>query len=171
MTEFKVLFVGLPGAGKTMAIGTVSDIPVVNTDVRCSSLTEKFTDEFKKTVTTGIDYGELNDRERRFRLYGVPGHAHFDFLLDIIYGGVDFVIALFDISRSNYNEDISIFMNRYAKKFCQKKYVIGIVNHSKKYHDRLLWLQKEIDKVEVRGRLVDITNKEELRNIILSFVI
>lgn len=173
MEEFKVLFLGLPGAGKTMAIGTVSDIPVINTDVSCTSLTADFSDALKKTVTTGIDYGELNNGEQRFRLYGVPGHAHFDFLLDMIYRGTDIVIALFDITIQHPDTAFFDFIKKYQKMLLPGKSIIGITGGNKNYYPRVLGFKSAMVKLGMVIPImpVDIKSKKILRDIVLMLAV
>ena len=52
MKEYKILFTGSVGAGKTTAIGKISDVPPLVTDVRN---TDRSVD--KPLTTVGLDYG------------------------------------------------------------------------------------------------------------------
>ena len=55
MQRLKIVFSGPMGAGKTQAISSLSDIPVVSTEVMNTDL-----DTNAKLLTTvGMDYGEL----------------------------------------------------------------------------------------------------------------
>ena len=75
--ERKIIFAGPVGAGKTTAIDTISDIPVVSTEQAAS-------DEValrKSNTTVAMDYGVLNlDDGLRVHLYGAPGQDCFDFM-------------------------------------------------------------------------------------------
>ena len=68
--EHKILFAGPVGAGKTTAIASISDIPVVQTEA-------KATDDVamrKANTTVAMDYGTLNlDGVAKIHLYGTPG--------------------------------------------------------------------------------------------------
>ena len=67
--EAKILFTGPPGAGKTTAIGMISEIPVITTEAVASDETALL----KETTTVGMDYGELQiDESLILRLYGTP---------------------------------------------------------------------------------------------------
>ena len=74
--EYKLVFAGSMGAGKTTAIGAISEIPPVRTDVANSDLATFA----KATTTAAMDYGEVTlDGGDKLRLYGTPGQARFDF--------------------------------------------------------------------------------------------
>ena len=70
MQRLKIVFSGPMGAGKTQAISSLSDIPVVSTEVMNTDL-----DTNAKLLTTvGMDYGELTvDGGASIGLYGTPG--------------------------------------------------------------------------------------------------
>lgn len=78
-TARQVVFVGPMGVGKTTAVTALSDVPVVGTDVRQSTLAFSEPVQAGKTTTTvGIDYGEWTDPEgRRVALLGTPGQVRF----------------------------------------------------------------------------------------------
>jgi len=76
MNEYKILFTGTMGAGKTTAIGQVTEIPPVITDVMNSDSSLA-----KARTTVGLDFGVLSlESGDRIRLFGTPGQARFDFL-------------------------------------------------------------------------------------------
>ena len=80
MKEYKILFTGSVGAGKTTAIGQISDVPPLVTDVRN---TDRSVD--KPLTTVGLDYGEFAlDTGDRVRLFGTPGQSRFDFMWQIL---------------------------------------------------------------------------------------
>lgn len=78
-TARQVVFVGPMGVGKTTAVTSLSDVPVVGTDVRQSTLSFTEVPQGGKTTTTvGIDDGEWTDPEgRRVALLGTPGQVRF----------------------------------------------------------------------------------------------
>ena len=55
MQRLKIVFSGPMGAGKTQAISSLSDIPVVSTEVKNTDLQTNA----KALTTVGMDYGEL----------------------------------------------------------------------------------------------------------------
>ncbi len=72
---------GTVGAGKTTFIRSVSEIEVVDTDVRPTDETA----HLKNSTTVGFDFGRLQfDPEMALHLYGTPGQSRFDFMWDIL---------------------------------------------------------------------------------------
>ncbi|TDM05953.1 MAG: GTP-binding protein [Ideonella sp. MAG2] len=89
--ERRILVVGPVGAGKTTAIRAVSDIAVVDTDVRASDAVAMM----KPTTTVAMDMGIMNVGEGdRVVLYGAPGQDRFDFMWDILLTQIDGVLLL-----------------------------------------------------------------------------
>ncbi|MDY6054902.1 hypothetical protein [Micrococcus sp.] len=88
-TARQVVFVGPMGVGKTTAVTALSDIPVVGTDVRQSTLTfAEPSQEGKTTTTVGIDYGEWTDPEgNRIALLGTPGQVRFSSARESVTAG------------------------------------------------------------------------------------
>jgi signal recognition particle receptor subunit beta len=109
--EHKILFTGTMGAGKTTAIGAVSEIPPVSTDVRNSD-----TSVAKATTTVGLDYGELTlDNGEKLRLYGTPGQMRFDFMWRILARGALGLVILVDNSRPDPLADLEVYLDGFAE--------------------------------------------------------
>jgi len=109
--EYKIIFTGTMGAGKTTAIAALSEIPPVSTDVPNSDL-----GAFQKATTTAaFDYGELTlDGGNRLRLYGTPGQERFRFMWSILARGALGVIVLVDNSRPDPLADLGIYIDNFA---------------------------------------------------------
>lgn len=104
--EYKILFTGIAGAGKTTAIAAVSEIPPLNTDVLNTDVLLG-----KDTTTVGLDYGELTlDGGDKLRLYGTPGQARFDFMWQILSKGALGLIILVDNRRPNPLADLDLYL-------------------------------------------------------------
>lgn len=104
--EYKILFTGVAGAGKTTAIGAVSEIPPVNTDVINNDANLG-----KATTTVGLDYGELTlDGGDKLRLYGTPGQSRFDFMWQVLARGALGLIILIDNRRPDPFEDLDTYL-------------------------------------------------------------
>ena len=120
--EHKILFTGTMGAGKTTAIGAVSEIPPVSTDVRNSD-----TSVAKATTTVGLDYGELTlDNGDKLRLYGTPGQMRFDFMWRILARGALGVVILVDNSRPDPLADLDIYLDGFAELIAQTACVVAV---------------------------------------------
>ncbi|WP_018233709.1 GTP-binding protein [Thioalkalivibrio thiocyanodenitrificans] len=111
MSEIKLIFTGPPGAGKTTAIGAISEIPPVSTDVDA-------TDELlssKDHTTAAMDFGEVTlDDGTKLRLYGTPGQRRFAHMWQILVQGGLGLIILLDNSRPAPLDDLEIYLDNFA---------------------------------------------------------
>ena len=106
MSEHKILFSGTTGAGKTTAIGAVSEIPPMSTDVRNND-----TGLSKEMTTVGMDYGELTlDNGDKLRLYGTPGQKRFDFMWKILSKGSLGLIILIDNRQADPLANLDMYL-------------------------------------------------------------
>jgi len=95
MRDYKVLLVGSSGSGKTTAISTISEIPVVNTDV----FNTDHENLNKEMTTVGLDYGEITFPSLeggKLRLYGTPGQLRFSFIWQTLALGSAGIVLLAD---------------------------------------------------------------------------
>lgn len=91
---FKILVTGPFAAGKTSLIQSVSQTPVVCTDVATSA------DEaaVKAMTTVAMDFGTyaVEGDDIRLLLFGTPGQPRFWFMTDVLKGEVDVVVFVVD---------------------------------------------------------------------------
>lgn len=103
----KIIFAGPVGAGKTTAIGTISDLPVVDAE-------KDATDDVvsrKRRTTIAMDYGVLNLADgTKVHLYGAPGQARFDFMWDILTIGGFGLVLMLDQARPDPVADMERFL-------------------------------------------------------------
>jgi uncharacterized protein len=121
--EYKIVFVGSMGAGKTTAIRNISDAPPVSTEVDNSAR-----HEFEKATTTAaMDYGEvaLPDGDK-LRLYGTPGQTRFAFMWRILGQGALGFVFLVDNSRPDPQQDLAEYLDAFADQVAEGAAVIGI---------------------------------------------
>ena len=89
--EHIILFAGPMGAGKTTAIQSLSDIPVILTEAANS---DRATAD-KATTTVAMDYGEIGvTDEEKIRMYGIPGQRRFDFMWRILRDRAEGMVLL-----------------------------------------------------------------------------
>ena len=91
---FKLLITGPFAAGKTSLIQSVSQTPVVDTEVETSAAEAIV----KARTTVAMDFGTFttDENEARLLLFGTPGQRRFWFMTDVLKGAVDAVIYVVD---------------------------------------------------------------------------
>ena len=121
--EYKLLFTGSMGAGKTTAINAISEIDPVRTDVRNSDHAM----HAKEMTTTALDYGQVTLAGGSvLRLYGTPGQTRFDFMWKILGTGALGVVVLVDNSRLDPLSDLKEYMVAFRDTVKNSRAVIGI---------------------------------------------
>lgn len=158
MRNHKIIFTGPVGAGKTTAIGALSDIPVVGTDAQAQDMTR----ERKATTTVAMDYGLMQlEGNERIHLYGTPGQERFDFMWDILTQGGLGLILLLDSSRSHPFQDMRFFLDAFKEFISTRKVAIGVTRMDlspqpalEEYHRELkiLGLNPPVFEVDARRR-------------------
>ena len=122
MNEYKILFTGTMGAGKTTAIGAVSETAPIVTDVLNND-----TSHTKERTTVGLDFGQLTlENGDRLRLFGTPGQLRFDFLWKILSQNAIGMILLTDNSRPDPLADLRVYLQGFAKELSGMPCVIGV---------------------------------------------
>lgn len=123
--EYKIVFAGPPGAGKTTAIGSISDIAVVGTEAKASDEVARL----KLNTTVAMDYGVLNlPHGEKVHLYGTPGQDRFNFMWEILCDRAIGLVMLFDNTRPDPLADLDIYLNAFRSYIVasQGAVVVGI---------------------------------------------
>ena len=109
-------------SGKATAIGTISEVSPVKTDVANTDATVA-----KRYTTVALDYGLLTlDNGDRLRLYGTPGQRRFDFLWKILAHNALGLVMLSDNSRPDPLADLTVFLDGFADQLETLPCVIGV---------------------------------------------
>jgi signal recognition particle receptor subunit beta len=120
----KIIFTGPMGAGKTTAIGAISEISPICTEVRCSDEQGQVR---KEMTTVAMDYGYITLEEgSKIHLYGTPGQARFDYMWTILTQGGIGLIILLDNARPDPLADLAFYLNAFYSFIQQTGVVIGI---------------------------------------------
>ncbi len=121
--EHVILFAGPMGAGKTTAIASLSDIPMVTTEAINND-----TDAHRKATTTvAMDYGQITMSDCEVvRLYGVPGQDRFDFMWRIFEARAVGLILLLDANTTDIAADLDHFLDKFRELVARGAVVIGI---------------------------------------------
>ena len=137
--KLKIVFAGSIGSGKTEAIKSLSEIPVLATEV----LNTDHISHQKMETTVGIDYGEITlDDGNKIGLYGTPGQQRFNFMWNVICKGAIGVIILVDHNLKNPIEELNHYVEVF--KSLSDNIAIGIthidLDQNKTTHQYRLWL-------------------------------
>jgi len=123
VANYKIIFTGPVGAGKTTAIGSISDVPPVSTDATASDMTR----QRKKATTVAMDYGVLKlDKGDSLHLYGTPGQERFNFMWDILTEGGIGLVLLLDNSRTDPFQDMRFFLRAFKEFIKRTGVAIGV---------------------------------------------
>lgn len=150
MKEYKLVFTGTTGAGKTTAIAAISEAPPVKTDVANTDETIN-----KESTTVGLDFGQISlANGDRLRLFGTPGQTRFDFMWKILVKDAFGIIILIDNSRPDPLSDLDLYINGFEHELLTIPCVIGVGRTEKHAHPSL----------------DDFSNALEKRNLILPVI-
>ncbi len=123
MSQYKIIFTGPVGAGKTTAIAALSDIAPVSTDAKATDRTR----ERKEKTTVAMDYGAMRLEDGgTVHLYGTPGQERFDFMWEILTEGGIGLVLLIDNARENPFGDLRFYMEAFGKFIRSTAVVIGV---------------------------------------------
>lgn len=110
LQQYKIVFASSMGAGKTEAIRSLSDIPVLSTE----ALNTDQERHSKLETTVGIDYGEVTlEDDLKIGLYGTPGQSRFDFIWPVICQGAIGAIILIDHNIENPLTEIESYLETF----------------------------------------------------------
>lgn len=167
--EHKIIFTGPVGAGKTTAISTISDIPVVKTEAAA-------TDDVamrKASTTVAMDYGVLDlEGGGKVHLYGTPGQERFSFMWDILtIGGVGLVLMI-DNASDDPLADIEFFLNAFESFIEKNAVVIGISRMDISPRPGLYTHQKRLAELDKRVPIfeVDARNKQDIKVLMMALL-
>ncbi len=122
MRDFKLVFTGPMGVGKTTAIAAISDTAPISTEVANAD-----TSVAKATTTVGLDFGQLMlDNGDRLRLYGTPGQSRFDFMWKILVRDALGLAILLDNSRPDPMADLTLYLDSFAGALEKMPCALGI---------------------------------------------
>jgi signal recognition particle receptor subunit beta len=121
--DYKIVFLGPMGAGKTTAISAISTRPPVATEVRNTDLAA----HGKASTTVALDYGEVAlDDGGTLRLYGVPGQSRFSFMWPMVGKGALGAVLLVDATRADCLSGLDPFLDAFDSLFRASRAVVGV---------------------------------------------
>lgn len=121
--EQKMIFTGPVGAGKTTAIGVLSDIPVVSTEAAATDETALR----KANTTVAMDYGVMGlEGGVKVHLYGTPGQERFSFMWEILTVGGIGLVVLIDNAREDPLGDLQFYLTAFRDFIAKSAVAIGV---------------------------------------------
>ncbi len=129
MKNFKLIFTGPVGAGKTTAIRSVSNLIYRDGDVKAS----EGSGIQKRTTTVAMDNGvvQLGDGER-VHLYGTPGQERFRFMWDILANDIAkdcaALVILIDNTRNYPFRDLKYYLNEFKGLVARTKVIVAVTH-------------------------------------------
>ncbi len=165
----KIIFTGPVGAGKTTAIGAISDIPPVTTDANASDMTLNR----KGYTTVAMDYGLLHlDDGSKVHLYGTPGQERFDFMWEILSNGAIGLILLLDNSRQNPEKDMEFFLDAFKDMLKAAPVVIGVTKTDLKPTPTAGTYARMLEKMGMRPPIFEIDgrSREDVKNLVMAML-
>lgn len=119
----KIIFTGPVGAGKSTAIGAISDVPVITTEQMATDQVK----ERKETTTVAMDYGMIKlDDSVNIHLYGTPGQERFNFMWEILVTNAIGIVILVDNANDDPLSDLEFFLNSFSEYMNNSAIVVGI---------------------------------------------
>ena len=154
MDDYKIVFTGPVGAGKTTAITSVSDFAPMKTEELPSDKTKKR----KSATTVAMDYGILNmpERKKRVHLYGTPGQERFNFMWDILSKGGKGLVLLVDNADDDPFYQMHFYLNAF-KDFIEKtRVVVGVTRMDLSPYPRIDDYHEVLHRTGLRTAVFDV---------------
>lgn len=167
--EHKIIFTGPVGAGKTTAIASISDIPVVATEA-------KATDDViqrKANTTVAMDYGILNlEGGAKVHLYGTPGQERFSFMWDILTVGGLGLVLLIDNAREDPLADLEFYLESFKRFIGKNGVVIGVTRMDVKPRPGLYSYHTKLKELGVKAPVfeVDARDRDDVKLMMISLL-
>lgn len=121
--EFKLVFTGPMGAGKTTAIAAISEVPPVSTEVENSDREQCD----KATTTVGFDLGRITlPGQQVVHLYGTPGQERFRLMWQIVGRGAAGAIVLLDATQTNVATQMRTYIDVFRPLVPEGAIVVGL---------------------------------------------
>jgi signal recognition particle receptor subunit beta len=154
MSDYKIIFSGPIGAGKSTAIQALSDIKPITTDKLANDLPRN---NPHNGTTVTMDYGMINlPGTERIHLYGAPGQVPFDFMKEILsLGGIGLVL-LINNQRPGPFQDLHLFLKAFKDFIVQSKVVIGVTQMDRAQQPMIEDYHLQLENIGVKIPIFDV---------------
>jgi signal recognition particle receptor subunit beta len=159
MSNYKIIFTGPVGAGKTTAISALSDTPIICTNEQATDMTR----ERKRETTVAMDYGIMKlEGEERIHLYGTPGQERFNFMWDILVEGGIGLILLLNNNRPDPFRDLDFFLESFSGFISDTAVAIGVTRMDEAQKPDVLDYQKRLEEKERKFPVFEVDARERV---------
>jgi signal recognition particle receptor subunit beta len=153
MSDYKIIFSGPIGAGKSTAIQALSDIRPITTD----KLSNDLPHNPNNGATVTMDYGMINLPEtERIHLYGAPGQVRFDFMKEILSQGGIGLALLINNQRPDPFQDLHSFLEAFKDFIVQNKVVIGVTQMDQAQQPMIEDYHLQLENIGVKLPVFDV---------------
>jgi uncharacterized protein len=121
----KIVFTGPPGGGKTTAIHSLSDVPLLTSDGYAGGSVNSAS----SSATVAMVYGLINlPGGEKIHLYRAPRQERLDCMMDdLVRGGIGLVLLL-DNTRPDPFKDMKNFLDSFNKFIASTNVAIGVTH-------------------------------------------
>ncbi|WP_353571997.1 ATP/GTP-binding protein [Candidatus Albibeggiatoa sp. nov. BB20] len=184
MNEHKIVFTGSLGAGKTTAIASISEIPVINTDIQTSDFTKPVIHQIEKQLpassaikhsitTVAMDYGEVNlESGKKLRLYGTPGQQRFDYMWKVLIQGAQGLVIFVDNAGTDPVGDLARYTDIFREYILNTKTVIAVTRMDLAPRPSMQVYQNYLHQLGIQLPVfaVDARSRESVANMVRHLV-
>jgi uncharacterized protein len=167
MQTVKIVVTGPFNAGKTQFIQSVSEIDVVSTERKISTVERRV----KESTTVAMDFGRITvDDDLVLFLFGTPGQKRFDFMWEILSEGMLGFIVMVDSNRpETFREARSILETFHA--YAPTPYIVAAnkQDHPEAWSMDDLRLALRLDK-DIKLVPCVATDKEKVKSVLLELL-
>jgi len=155
--QYKIIFTGPVGAGKTTAITAISDIAPFSTEQTATDETKN-----KKELTTvAMDYGSMRlDNGETLHLYGTPGQERFNFMWDLLTDGSLGVIIMLDDANPAPLDDLKAFVSAFNEFTQNNAVAIGITRMELRKGLKLEDYQATLTKLDMNVPVFEVDARQ-----------
>ncbi len=165
----KIIFSGPVGAGKTTAIKSISDVPVVHTEENASDDVKVL----KQKTTVAMDYGAISlDENNQIHIYGTPGQKRFNFMWDILSKGCIGLVLLIDGQSMSAKDDLLYFLSKFENTINRTAVAIGVTKTDSPEAIKISELRKVLNQEQKRFPMfsIDARKKSDVSMLIESLL-
>lgn len=151
--EYKIVFGGQVGAGKTTAIATISDIPIAKTEAKASDGVARL----KTNTTVAMDYGMLKlPSGEKVHLFGTPGQERFKYMWEILTVGGLGLVLLIDNHREDPVGDMLYYLDAYKGFIRRTAVVVGITHMDSAINPPLTDYYQKLDELGINAPVYEV---------------